>query len=182
VRLALQILCRGATHSVTIINCCGNLAALARVHDAAPTAAPSQAQEDNDTYGCVPHPLQAATSQCSASALLVCLREDRGGCKAALMHCRTTAVPPLVTAAPEPAGALLPAVCCSSFVCTRGLASQASGLHPVVVRYDQAIAVTAGLRRPGRFAKFLSSQPDLMKPKVVVVMRKPPSALLRQCI
>lgn len=50
----------------------------------------------------------------------------------------------------------------------RNLAQQASGLHPVVVRYDPCIAVTAGLRRPGRFAKFLSSQPDLMKPEVGV--------------
>jgi hypothetical protein len=36
----------------------------------------------------------------------------------------------------------------------------------VVVCYDPAIAITAGLRRPGRFAKFLSPQPDLMKPEV----------------
>lgn len=56
----------------------------------------------------------------------------------------------------------------SSCACThcRHLAQQAAGLHPVVVRYDPCVAVTAGLRRPGRFARFLSSQPDLMGPQV----------------
>jgi hypothetical protein len=46
------------------------------------------------------------------------------------------------------------------------LAAAASGLHPVVVRYDACVALTAGLRRPARFIKFLASQPDLMRPEV----------------
>jgi hypothetical protein len=46
------------------------------------------------------------------------------------------------------------------------LAAAASGLHPVVVRYDLCVALTAGLRRPARFLKFLSSQPDFMRPEV----------------
>lgn len=80
------------------------------------------------------------------------------------------------TFATAPAHALTQASCActhtrnSSCPCTcpdcRHLAQQAAGLHPVVVRYDPCVAVTAGLRRPGRFARFLSSQPDLMRPEV----------------
>jgi hypothetical protein len=42
------------------------------------------------------------------------------------------------------------------------LAAAAVALHPVVVRYDPLVALTAAARHPLRFAKFITSKPPLL--------------------
>jgi hypothetical protein len=58
--------------------------------------------------------------------------------------------------------AAVPTLLCSE------LAAAAVALHPVVVRYDPWVALTAAARHPLRFAKFITSKPPLLADDVSV--------------
>lgn len=48
----------------------------------------------------------------------------------------------------------------------RDLAAAAVALHPMVVRYDPGVVLTAMLRRPVRFARFMAVKPPLLEDEV----------------
>lgn len=50
--------------------------------------------------------------------------------------------------------------------CDRDLAAAAVALHPMVVRYDPCVALTAAVRRPARFARFMAARPPLLEDQV----------------
>ncbi|WIA36446.1 hypothetical protein OEZ86_007753 [Tetradesmus obliquus] len=52
-------------------------------------------------------------------------------------------------------------------LCRELAAAAAVALHPVVVRYDPWVALTAAARHPLRFAKFITSKPPLLPDNVM---------------
>jgi hypothetical protein len=47
------------------------------------------------------------------------------------------------------------------------LAAAAVAIHPIVVRHDSLVAVTAALRRPIRFLNFMTNRPPLLQDGVM---------------